>query len=127
MPKRKAAVHCNILPWLSARLDRSEGRFIQIGNSLLLSHKNTDGEEQNAFVKLSTGAKHLYFCMAMECGGKRQFLFPQKAAEKYSIAPASFRRYIDELLAAGMVKRRSGKTARLPNEYEFVFDWKRPP
>ena len=128
MPKHKAAGNCTILPWLSAKHDCSEGRFLQIGNSLLLSFKNKEsGEEENAFLKLSDGAKVLYLCMAMESGGRRKFQFPKKAATKYRIAPASLRRHVDELVNAGLIKKQSGKNVRLPNDYEFCFDWKKPP
>ena len=38
MGRRKAAEKCTILPWLSRKSDNSEGRFIQVGNSLLLKN-----------------------------------------------------------------------------------------
>ena len=38
--RRRAGGNNNINPWLSARMDCKEGRFIQVGNSLLLSHKD---------------------------------------------------------------------------------------
>ena len=57
MPRRKSADKCSILPWLSAKPDSREGRFTQIGNSLLLSPK---------FKELTTGARSLYISMAME-------------------------------------------------------------
>ena len=44
-------------------------RFIQVGNSLLLSKQ---------FHALSTGSRFLYFCMAMESGGRKNFILPQK-------------------------------------------------
>lgn len=128
MPKRKAAANCKILPWLSARQDCEEGRFSQIGNSLLLSRVDREtGEELNQFIKLSNGAKVVYLDMTMEAGGKRYFQFPQAAAKKYGIAPSSFWRYVKELLDAGMIKKSSGKITREPNDYEFCFDWKKPP
>ncbi len=37
MPRYKAAKNCEIKPWLSARSDCREGRFIQVGDSFLLS------------------------------------------------------------------------------------------
>ena len=87
---------------------------MQVGNSLLLSEK---------FHKLSSGAQHLYFCMAMESGGKRDFLFPQASAKKYGIAPSSFDRYKKELLAAGCVHlKSSGRITREANEYCFSID-----
>ena len=47
-------------------------RFIQVGNSLLLSKQ---------FHALSTGSRFLYFCMAMESGGRKNFILPQKDAK----------------------------------------------
>ena len=43
-----------IKPWLSARLDCKEGRFVQVGNSLLLSKE---------FQALTAGARFLYLCI----------------------------------------------------------------
>lgn len=131
MPRHKAAHNCKILPWLSAKHNCEEGRFFQLGNSLLLSNRDKEtGEEKNSFLILSASAKFLYLSMCMESGGKRQFEFPLKAAKKYAIPERSFRRCIDELIEAGFIKRQSGRSARMPNLYEFCFDWKykeRPP
>lgn len=101
-------------------MDGKERRFIQFGNTILFDP---------AYQSLSAGAKHLYLCFAMECGGKREFIFPQAAAPKYGIAPRSFRRHVDELTAAGFITKQSGATARLPNAYQFSFEWKqaKPP
>lgn len=127
MARRKAAQNCKILPWLSSRHDCSEGRFIQIGNSLFLSHKSDDGQELNQFVNLTGCTKFVYLCMTLECAGKREFQFSKSQAEKYGIASSTLRRSVDELIAAGMITRQSGKNARLPNNYSFCFDWKKPP
>ena len=124
MPRRKPAQHCTILPWLSRRRDNTEGRFIQVGNSLLLSKKDRDGEETNPYVRLSAGAKYLYLCMAMEAAGQRSFEFTRVTAEKYGICNSNLRRNVAELIEAGFIKCNSGKNVRLPNEYEFCFDWK---
>ena len=124
MGRHKSSFNVNIRPWLSARRDCSEGRFIQVGNSLLLSHKDNDGIEQNQFVKLSSSDKYLYLCMALESGGRREFQFPLSSAKKYGIKERTFRRGVNELIEAKMIQRQSGATARLPNNYEFVFDWK---
>ncbi len=120
MARRKAAKNCEILPWLSARADRSEGRFLQIGNSLLLS---------KAFQNLSAGAQMLYVNMAMESGGRRDFIFPRSAAKKYGVSPRSLLRYIDELAGAGFIEKASMANLRQPNEYRFSFIWKeeKPP
>ena len=81
MGRRKTAGRCNIRPWLSAKADCKEGRFIQIGNSLLLSEQ---------FGKLKAGARDLYFRMAMESGGEREFTFPASSAERHHIPASSF-------------------------------------
>ena len=61
-----------IVPALSAKVDNKEKRFIQVGNSQLLSKQ---------FHALSTGSRFLYFCMAMESGGRKNFILPQKDAK----------------------------------------------
>jgi hypothetical protein len=112
----KAAINCKISPWLSAKTDSKEKRFLQIGNSLLLS------EEMKG---LGNGARYLYLCMAMEAGGKRDFAFPAAAAKKYGIARNSFDRFKAELIAAGLIcLKESGWTTREKNIYEFRIDWK---
>ena len=107
----------NIPPWLSARLDNFEKRFIQVGNTLLFNR---------TFQSLKANTKHLYFCMAMESGGRRQFIFPQSAAKKYGITPSSLRRHVKELEEAGFLKVCSLQNLRQPNEYEFSLRWKEP-
>lgn len=86
MSKRKHGP--TIVPALSAKVDNKEKRFIQVGNSLLLSKQ---------FHALSTGSRFLYFCMAMESGGRKNFILPQKDAKKYGIAPSSLRKHIYDL------------------------------
>ena len=113
MSKRKSRP--TIVPWLSAKPDSYEKRFIQVGNSLVLSDQ---------FQNLGIGTRYLYFCMAMESGGKRDFTFPQKVAEKYGIKPSSLRRHIDELEAGKFIKVYSGKPTREPNKYIFCQEWK---
>lgn len=87
-----------IKPWLSARLDCKEGRFVQVGNSLLLSKK---------FQALTAGARFLYLCMTMESAGKREFIFPKSAAEKYGIARNSLTRQVAELQDKGFISVQS--------------------
>ena len=113
MPRRKS--NPTICPWLSAKPDNKEKRFIQVGNTLLLSPE---------FQKLGTGARQLYFCMAMESGGKRTFTFPQSAAKKYGFAHTSMRRYVEELVDNGFLDRDSGKRLRIANQYGFSQQWK---
>lgn len=102
--------------WLSARADLHEDRFIQVGNSLLFS---------KAFQKLSSGAKYLYFCMAMESGGQREFTFPKSAGKKYSISARSLLREIDELERNGFIKKTvCGRITREANQYSFCEAWR---
>lgn len=116
MPRKKAAQNCTIPFWLSARPDCKEGRFVQIGNSLLLSEP---------FHSLSTGARCLYFAAAMESGGRRNFTFPQSAAKKYGFPPRSMRRYMQELINAGFIKvESSGRWTRENNHYVFSMRWR---
>ncbi len=118
MPRHKA--HLTICPYLTAKPDCKEKRFIQVGNTLLLSHE---------FGRLGAGAQHLYLCMAMEAGGRSEFRFPQSAAIKYGIAPASFWRYVKELEENRFITVTSYKNLRQPNHYKFCLNWKpsRPP
>lgn len=126
MPRRKAAKNCNILPWLSRRRDNTEGRFLQVGNSMFLSVKDKEtGAELNPYVKLPDGAKNLYQCMSLEAGGHKSFEFTRITAEnKYGIQNSNLRRNVEVLIKAGFIRRNSGKTVRQPNHYEFIFEWK---
>ncbi len=74
MSKRKHGP--TIVPPLSANVDNKEKRFIQVGNSLLLSKQ---------FHALSTGSRFLYLCMAMESGGRKDFILPQKDAKSMEL------------------------------------------
>lgn len=123
----RAAKNCTIKPWLSARTDSTEGRFIQVGNSLLLSHKATDSQEGNSFLSLTANARLLYLAMCMEAAEKRQFEFPKRAAEKYGFSESTFRRCVKELMQNGFIVVNSGRTTREPNIYQFVNDWKTEP
>ena len=84
-----------LVPWMSARPDNVEKRFIQVGNTLLFN---------KVFQSLGSGSQMLYLCMSMESAGKRRFIFPQAAAKKYKITPSSLRRHVDELEAKGFIK-----------------------
>lgn len=70
MSKRKHGP--TIEPALSAKVDNKEKRFIQVGNSPLPSKQ---------FHALSTGSRFLYFRMAMESDGRKNFILPQKDAK----------------------------------------------
>ena len=115
MPKRRS--NPTIVAWLSAKPDNGEKRFIQVGDTLMLSPQ---------FRALGIGARYLYLCMAMESGGKRDFVFPQSAAKKYGITSSSLRRHVAELKAGKFIKVYSEKPTREPNKYEFCSQWKRP-
>lgn len=104
-----------IKPWVSARVDCREGRFLQVGNSLMLSPK---------FHALSYGAQITYLCMALESGGQREFTFPRTAAEKYGIPRNSLTRYVDELKNSGFITVQSMANLRKANAYSFCFAWK---
>lgn len=117
MPRRRSGA--TLLPWLSARLDGAERRFIQAGNSLFFAPQ---------FRCLSMGARVLYLCMALESGGKSYFTFPQAAALKYGFPPRSMRRYVQELRVSGFIElESSGKITREANQYCFAFRWKEKP
>lgn len=118
MRRHKVAQNCIITPWLSAKADCKENRFIQIGNTLFFNEK---------YQSLSAGAQHLYLCMALESGGRRDFIFPASAGKKYGIPPRSLNRYIAELEGAGFISKSSGWNTRTPNEYEFCLGWKLEP
>lgn len=115
MARHKAAVNCQILPWLSKNADCKEGRFLQIGNSICLSKE---------FQSLSSGAQITYIFMALEAGTSRKFIFTHTTAKKYGIASRSFDRYMKELVENRFITLSSGKNTRTPNEFEFSFAWK---
>lgn len=115
MARRKAAQRCEIRPCLSAKSDCREGRFIQVGNSLLLSP---------AFHGLSSGAKHLYLCCSMESGGRNRFTFTRGAAKKYGIATTSFVRYAQQLQDAGFIRRVESDYQFEAARFEFSSAWK---
>lgn len=106
-----------LLPWMSARLDCKEKRFLQVGNSLFFSP---------AFQQLNAGCQMLYLCMAIEAGGKREVTFSQKTARKYGIPKSSFDRQIKELRKVGFVEISvEGNPWQFkPSVYRFSFTWK---
>lgn len=118
MGRSKLAKNVEIRPWLSAKPDCKEGRFIQVGNSLLLSKK---------FQGLTAGARWLYQCMAMESGGKGSVEFTHGTGEKYGIPGSSYDRYTKELKAGGFITITGNEDMAqyAPSVYQFTFDWKR--
>ena len=109
--KYKAAPHCKINSWLSANHDCVEISFIQVGGSLL---------------KSSTFAtRHVYFCCALEAAGKQDFIFPESFNKKYGISNSTATRALSDLTKNGFIKVTfSGKINRLPNKYQFNYEWK---
>lgn len=119
MARKKAAQNADIKPWLSARRDCKEGRFIQVGNSLLLSKE---------FQALSPGANHMYACMALEAGGKNEFEFPRNAGAKFGIPETSFKRHKAELVEHRFIKcKQNNGNVQQANIYMFCSDWKPAP
>ena len=119
MPNKRGARNCTISSWLSANLDCKDGRFIQVGNSLLLSKK---------FQALRSSTQMLYLCMAMESGGKREFKFSKGTMTKYGLNRSTAVKGIEALIEAGFIKKdSSGKNTREPNKYEFINEWKMKP
>ena len=116
MARKKGA----LLPWLSAKLDGTEKRFIQVGNSLFFNQ---------AFQQLNAGSQMLYLRMAIESGGKREVTFSRKTAEKYGIPRNSFSRQIKELKEAGFIEdSMEGNLWQFkPSVYRFSFIWKQDP
>lgn len=107
-------------PWLSAKPDGQEGRFTQIGNTLLLDKR---------FQQLSPGARWLYICLANESGGQREVKFSHGTARKYGVPPTTFDRYTKELKNAGFIALTGGLDyGRFsPNVFRFTLDWKTKP
>ncbi len=64
--------------------------------------------------------------MAMECGGKREFVFTHGAGKKYGIASTSYDRYVKELKKRGFIEQveNPDMTQYSPGNYRFIFDWK---
>lgn len=117
MARRKAAKNVEIKPWLSARKDCREGRFIQVGNSLLLSRD---------FQKLTSGARVMYLALCMESGGGRETTFTHGDGKKYGIKKTSFDRHIKELCDAGFIERVEDENLMqyTPSAFRFSLAWR---
>lgn len=120
--KKRFSGEADLKPWLTNKApgSKTNGRFIQVGNSLLM---NTQ------FQELSTGAKYLYLCMAMEAGSKNDFAFSKGvAARKYGIASTSFERHRRELESAGFIclldslSESEPKAQFAANRFRFSFE-----
>lgn len=117
MGRRKLAKNVEIRPWLSRKVDCKEGRFIQVGNSLVLAKE---------LHEISAGARWLYLCLAMESGGNRDFIFTHGAAKKYGVPTSSFDRQVKELKEHGFIELVEDENMAqfAPNKYRFSFAWK---
>ncbi len=117
MARRRTARNVAISPWLSARLDCREGRYIQVGNSLLLSKQ---------YQALNASARFLYLCMALESGGRPSVRFSHGAARKYGIASSTFERSAKELTDAGFIRLEldEERAQYAANTFRFTDCWK---
>lgn len=107
-----------LLPWMSARKDCREKRFLQVGNSLFVA-------KESPFKKLTSGAQILYLCMAMESGGKREVPFSRTTALKYGLNKNTFTRCVKELEDQRFISIAPEKSEPFkPTVYRFDFDWK---
>lgn len=107
-----------LLPWMSARKDCREKRFLQVGNSLFVA-------KDSPFKKLTSGAQILYLCLAMESGGKREVSFSRTTALKYGLNKNTFARSLKELEEKCFISVVPEKSEPFkPTVYRFVFDWK---
>ena len=117
MARKRCAKNVPLSPWLSGNADCRDGRFIQVGNSLLLS---------KAFQALSAKAQILYLCMTMEAAGKPVVRFSHGAAKKYGIAGSTFDRTVKQLRDYGFVELVGEDVMGqfCANEYRFSSCWK---
>ena len=114
--KYKAAQHCKINSWLSANDNCVEVSFIQVGGSLLKSP---------IFNSLAYSTRYIYLCCASEAAGKTTFNFPASFFKIYGFSESTEQRALFELAQNGFIKLTfSGKVNRLPNEYQFNYEWK---
>lgn len=105
-----------LVPWATKQADGKDARFIQLGNSLLLSH---------AWNSLSYGAQAVYIRMMLEAGGKPEFTFPAATMAKYNMPRRSCVRFIDELEKAGFIRCKvRGRPQFIKSEYVFCYEWK---
>lgn len=120
--KRRFSGEADLKPWLTNKAPggKTNGRFIQVGNSLLMCKH---------FQDLSAGAKYLYFAMAMEAGAQNDFAFSKGvAARKYGIAATSFERHRRELEDAGFISLLNSlpdsepKAQFAANRFRFSFE-----
>lgn len=109
-----------LLPWLSANCDNKEGRFIQLGNSLMLNKR---------YQKLTPGARLFYQCLCMESGGQKTVKFTRGNAKKYGISKSSYDRHTKELMDNGFLEQvmSEDRLQFAPNVFCFSLSWKLKP
>ena len=117
MSRHKSAKNVPLKPWLSGLRDCKDGRFIQVGNSLLLCE---------AFKKLNGNAYKTYFALCMESGGKPTATLSHAQAAKYGIAAATFDRAISTLKKEGFISCdfEDNPYKYKTNVYRFTYSWK---
>jgi len=114
--RRKAAQNCVVLPWVSAKADCREPKFLQVGVSLL---------ESKAFQRLSPSTRLLYLAMCHDAAGHQEFEFPHSRFAHYGLSNGTARAGIDALIESGFITREySGKIAREANRFRFSQSWK---
>ena len=115
--KRRPAKHCSMLPWLTARQDGKDGRFLQVGNSFWLSRQ---------VLSLSYATRWMYLLMCLDAGGKAEVTFTHGRAEKLGISSSSYDRAIQQLIRHGFISRADPDNLAqfAPNRFRFVNDWK---
>lgn len=105
-------------PWITAKMNGEEARYIRLGNSLLMNP---------AMLNLSPSAFQIYTYMLLESGGRQQFEFPYSKYGRIMSKP-TFQRAKRELVSAGFIEViRSNQNIRTPSEYRFSESWKLPP
>ena len=103
-------------PWVTATPDGREGRFIQLGNTLLLS---------KTFLALNGNAQLLYIRMVNEAGGHREFTFTAGDARIYKMSKSGFAKSLDELKEKNFIEcAENNANLRKANVYRFCDGWK---
>ena len=119
-----------LLPYCTALSDGKEKRFLQLGNTLLLSSavkgEFEDGGTKRKGSGLSSGAFHLYLCFIMEAGGSWEVEFPRRCAKKYGFPEATFDRHVKELCEKQFLTRvyTRDRDKWAPARYRFNLEWK---
>lgn len=115
MAKRYKSKHC-IIPWLTAKIDCREPKYIQCGVTLF---------EHPSFKRLTPAQRCLYLAMCMDAGVHQEFTFSKARIEHYGFSYATGRDAIDALIAGGFItKIYSGQVTREKNGYAFSEQWK---